>query len=505
MKVSHDTAPSRPRFGVLLLTLLGATALPLTAGAAPVVLTPASGNALTCSTVQMRSTAPGTWTLGTANAGNIVPTGVYTAPVKASVSSVNIQLTNPTANVSTQLQIATAFPSAPSVVPLGGNTNGIGNGAPFEHTFSNNGQRVYTVAQGAVSSATNWATNEIDVYVSNDGGQTFAPAYATGQAVKRGSVVRCATIAADAGNPDVAYLTYYATAPGTTTVGLSVSTDGGKTFATDYSLASSTSSPLAPTICPDVVSPSPDHVVVSFVNSSQNTVATWTSSTRGSGARDTSSAVPASTCHFLSNNLYDGPRLFANATGTVCLAYTSDPVWCSSNSELYIKCSKDSGATWTAASTLDQANGLQATHNPVFGAVSRNGTVAVSYLRHIGANDESIVRISTNGGASFGPGRPYPTELQMGVVASSTVTRPVVAWENDSTLWLAQTLNERNAPVLFVDKICDVNAGTIWSGPLKLGSYIGMSLLATGRGIVAGGYVPNQSRVAIGLANGVVH
>ena len=75
---------------------------------------------------------------------------------------------------------------------------------------------------------------------------------------------------------------------------------------------------------------------------------------------------------------------------------------------------------------------------------------------------------------------------------------PVLAWESDSILWLSQTLNAADAPVLIVDKTCDF--GTTWSGAVNAGAYEGTSLLSTSTGMVATGWVRGQtSTVTISL------
>src|ERR1039458_10178975 len=69
--------------------------------------------------------------------------------------------------------------------------------APFEHTFSGNGTRVYAAANGAPVGG---LVLESDVYVSSDSGKTW-----TAGAVYPTNKLSCANVAVDAGNPDVVY------------------------------------------------------------------------------------------------------------------------------------------------------------------------------------------------------------------------------------------------------------------------------------------------------------
>ncbi len=246
----RPAARSRARSCALVLTLLGTTALcaPHDAGAAGNAISPATGNVLTCSSVQFRSTTPvnaqwrSTTEWGTVGA----LTGLYSAPATAAnhptggVALLGLPGSSTLVFGSVNLPLATAFPSAVGTVPLNGNLRGINSTVPFEHAFTANGQQVYTVALNG--------TSEADVYVSNDGGLTFAAAYAhpISVAFAPGSPVtvkniKCATVAVDAGNSAFTYLATlgYGGSNGAAQVLLAVSSDGGKTYpaATTYVIA----------------------------------------------------------------------------------------------------------------------------------------------------------------------------------------------------------------------------------------------------------------------------
>ncbi len=172
---------------------------------------------------------------------------------------------------------------------------------------------------------------------------------------------------------------------------------------------------------------------------------------------------------------------------------------------LYLQCSSDSGATWTGQKLIATPTGVS-DHNPLFGSVSPSGKVAVSYL--VGTAPDVDVKIFPD--ATLATSTPrffnYPSALRTGIVAGAVTSRPVLAWEGDNVLWLAQSLNRSSSPNLIVDKLCDPSGTSpAWSGPVSVGSYIGTSLVSTGRGMVAGAYQPNVANYTIGLESGVVH
>jgi hypothetical protein len=525
---------SRARMGAVLLALLGATVLHAARDAGAVIppIMPPTGNVLTCSTVQFR--APGTTRpLWFTNQGSVDPlTGLYTAPTTAQGHpTTNVGFTGGFNPVTVGLPLATAFPGTVTTEPLAGNPNGINSSAPYEHALSSNGQRVYAAVTGPnVPNHSSPAT--VNVLVSSDGGQSF-PSMST---VTVGNV-NCATVAADPGNSNVAYLVSDASPAGWISVRVAVSTDGGKTFAAaqTYVVADNTNlyNGFASLDCPDVISPSPGHVVAAAVIPAPNgtsNIALWSSGNYGSTLGPSAASLPPSTSNptnpvnatsgisasntqtappstagFLSNNNYDGPRLFTNGNGVVCVGY--DTVAPNHGvSSLYLQCSRDSGAMWTPPKLISSPPNVTE-HNPLFGAISPSGKVAVTHLSQTGSTSEVMVTIFADASlTSVTRAMMYPTLSRNSVVPGSIPARPVLAWESDNVLWLAQTLNFHNSPVLVVDKLCDPSGPSpTWSGPVSLGGYVGTSLISTAGGMVAGGYLSGVSNVTIPLASNVVH
>ncbi len=246
--------------------------------------------------------------------------------------------TTPATQVSAQLQVATAFPGAQAVLPIGADDN-LAAG-PFEHQFAANGSSVYAVLPGPT--VTGDAVVEADIYASTDSGRTF-----TGPTRVHTGNLSCATIAVDPGNPNVVYLEYFAGHNDTTsntgmTLRLAVSTDGAKTFPTEYDIFDSTGEDAA-FLCPDLAAPSPNHVIVagasglvagsgqwhvtSFVSSNQgagigpvSTQGTIEITDGGTGSVDTNTAS-ASDCIISSNSGDTGPRVISNGSGIACLVY----------------------------------------------------------------------------------------------------------------------------------------------------------------------------------------
>lgn len=97
----------------------------------------------------------------------------------------------------------------------------------------------------------------------------------------------------------------------------------------------------------------------------------------------------------------------------------------------------------------------------------------------------------------------YPSTVRDALSPKSYTNAPVLQWQSDSVLWLAQTLNGSDNPILMIDKTCDL--GATWSGAVNAGSYRGTTLLSTARGMVATGWVQGHtSATTMALANGVI-
>jgi hypothetical protein len=473
--------------------------------AAPVAITPASTNVLTCSTLdfarQPASGSTGSWVVSPASAGSINSSGTYTAPlvVPTGKTSVDYIESAPVVHEAmAEITVATAFPGSPLAVPVSGNTNVMGH--PFEHQFAANGSSVYAVLTGPSG------TTEADVYESQDNGQTYnAP---TAYTILGGP--ECAAIAVDPVNPKLVYLAYIGgTTSNGVTLRLAVSVDGAKTFPEEYDLIDAVSN-LSSFLCPDVNAPAPNAVIVAGYSSlvpdgSKNHMATFVSMDVGKGigpvgkegipqgddqelGNDTN-AADLITCGIGSNGGGSGPRLASNGKGTVCTFSLYENCVNASQNGVTVQCSKNTGATWGSALTL--ANPAASTTSYPTGAISPSGKVAVTWVDSVvedgGSNDETFIAISENGGQAFGTPIQYPTALRL-ADGGGGPAYPVVSWENDDVLWLAQNRTVGSeALTTFVDKTCD--GGQSWSGSVNLGAYGNSSLFATTNGMFEGVYV----------------
>lgn len=484
-------------------------------------MTPATANVLTCDTLQFKETGGagnGSWSV--APAGSIDATsGLFTGPLTTPAApATTITYAETTASTTATVQLATAFLGAVATLPDSSNPDGIGTSSPFEHTFTANGSRVYTAVQNKGAGSTG-AFLEADLYVSNDSGATFTAGavYHTGN-LSPG----CVTAAVDAGNPDIVYLLYMAAhgdADAGTTVRLAVSKDGAKTFPTEYIIAD-TNDGLGTFGCPDVISPSADHVIVSgdIGNASSNSAWAGTFASGGDGATigpvgtegvagpanpamstadyaasDTNSGSAKMGCSFDGNGGGRGPRLATNGAGTVCVTYTGQADACKG---YFVQCSTDSGSTWTAPLSI----ATPTTNSNLYSAVSKSGNVALVWLASVAGQDEVMLAISKDGGKTFGTPVQYPSAVRKGPGGSGAYTgAPVVTWQTDNVLWLSQTLNGSDSPIILVDKTCDF--GTSWSGAVNAGNFEGTTLLWTTNGMVATGWMSGHgSAVTIPLA-----
>ncbi len=497
-------------------------------------VSPPTANVLTCDSLQLSAEGgAGTpvWSVTpSSGAGSVSSSGRYAAPTIAPASpGVTVTCTEGPQMASASLQVATGFPGGPVALPIGSNTGGPGTNVPFEHVFAANGSTIYAGMQGPLTnnSMGGQAYLDMEVYSSTDNGKTF-----TGPTQYHTGNLSCGTVAVDPGNSSVVYLVYTAghgdsTGNTGTTVRLAVSTDGAKTFPDEYVIVDSYND-LGNLICPDVSSPSPDHVIVTavggtWVNGQPTWAATWVSGNRGAdigpvagdagselanpdggtySASDTNGGT-AQSCNIASNGNGYSPRVFGNGKGDACIVYEYDgpcaPTYpSSSDGEIFVQCSTNSGATWTAPLPLAGPSNTAAKSHPT-GSVSPGGYVAVTWIDSVGddagtGQDQVFVAISKNGGTTFGKAIQYVLPPSLGL--SSTSGDPVVAWENDEVLWLSQTILIDNGPSILVDKTCD--DGATWSGAVSVGpgyatspfiGYAGSSLLATTAGMMVGGYI----------------
>jgi hypothetical protein len=483
-------------------------------------ITPTPVNVLTCDTLQFTETggaAGGVWSVAPATgAGSIATTGLYSAPTATPATpAATVSYAVGGASASASLTLGTAFVGALASVPINGNGNAV-PANPFEKIFSASGTQVYAGVLGPP--AASGAAEEVDVYASSDSGKTFTgpTAYHTGN-------VDCETVVADPGNPSVVYLAYLAghgdsTSNTGATLRLAVSTDAARTFPTEYVIVDSINS-QASLICPDIVAPSPGHVIVSGSRDNGSTpswIATFASGSQGTaigpvgmeGAfvdaatdpfvamTDTNSAA-TSACGIDDNGSAGSPRIVSNITGDACIVYQHiEDASCGALSDaIMVQCSANSGATWTAPVSVD-TNTVGNTYPTA--AVSPGGNVAVTYTKPVteeaGVYNETFVTISKDGGKTWSTPVQYPTASWRAIAGDNAAygfSQQALHWESDNILWLSATLVVGNSAVLVVDKTCDF--GATWSGAVTAGPYVAAGILGTGAGVATGGMVPSNA------------
>jgi hypothetical protein len=488
---------------------------------ATLAVSPTPTKVLTCDTLQFTETggaAGGVWSVGPAiGAGSVGTTGLYAAPTAVPASpDATVSYAVGGESASASLTLGTAFVGPVASVPINGNGFAV-PAKPFEKIFSTSGTQVYAGVLGPASAS--GASEEIDVFASSDSGKTFgAPtAYHTGD-------VSCGTVVADPGNPSVVYLEYLAghgdsTSNTGATLRLAVSTDGAKTFPTEYVLADSDNS-IASLICPDIVAPSAGHVIVSGAlggDSNPSWIGTFTSGSQGTaigpvgteGAfvdagtdpfvsmTDTNSGSKAA-CGIYADGSGGSPRIVSNTAGDACIVYQHiEDASCGALSDaVMVQCSANNGSTWTTPVSV-ATNTLGNTYPT--GAVSPGGNIAVAYTKPVteeaGVNDETFIVVSKDGGKTWSTAVQYPTASWLAVAGqnpASGLSQQALHWESDSILWMSATLVAGNAAILVVDKTCDF--GATWSGAVTAGPYVAGGILATGAGIAAGAIVTPNSQ-----------
>ena len=446
--------------------------------------------------------------------GGTPPTAVYTAPtgvpVGADAGATTATLTYTVNNVPStyDIDVATAFVGPPAILPVATVNANTFLTVPFERRFAASGSNVYAAFIDSAGMA-------IDVFASTDNGKTFVgTTYPTGQG-SFGSAGGSATVAVDPGNPAVVYLAYTTTLPNDNgngiTVRLAVSTDGAKTFPHEYVIAESGNFGTFPGYAtPDVVSPSPGHVIVTtigFVNAnsmvdegaevfaSGNQGANIGPESFGGGVGDAGLPLYGGTNRNLAPpycNRIDGDtggpigaRVFSNGQGSACIVYRVDTpsMNCLPSGGIIVQCSTDSGMTWSAPTTVTQPAGN--TNVLVTGAMSPSGNIALTWMDATtlgGTGPQTEVWLATSTVAAQVLGQPfktfqYPTASR--VAAAGTINAatslPTVQWQSDHVLWLSQTVS--TGGFVLVDKTCD--DGATWSGWVNAGPYTGSSLFVT--------------------------
>lgn len=487
-------------------------------------VSPSTAKVLTCDTQQFTASGPGstggTWSVApTSNAGKVSATGLYSAPTAMGALGNDAGVANATvsytatggASASGAVTYATAFLGTRGQVPIGMNGNAVPT-KPYDKTFAANGKSVYAAVPSTTDPVSH-GVDHVDIYASTDGGNTWgmgpASSYHTGNLGAGG----CAELAVDPVNANLVYLVYYAGHDDSTsntgaTMRLAVSTDGAKTFPTEYIIADDINS-MADLICPDVAAPSADHVIVAGVTYDSKTsthwVATFASANRGASlgpvggfgvqpdggngyfsTSDTNKGS-ASVCTIYDDGSGGTPRVYGSGTGKACITfqYAAGPkghTTCDGNGpgQMAVQCSADNGATWTPPSLFGSAN-VQNTQPTA--AVSPGGNVAVVYAQSDGKYDRLHVVISKDLGKTWSAPILYPAD-------SISLDLASLAWEGDNILWVTGRV-EGNAPSVLVDKTCDF--GATWSGAVNLPDQpAGLAL--TGSGVAAGSFISsNQS------------
>ena len=422
----------------------GGKAPPPDGGAVAVAITPQPTDVLTCSTVPFTATVTGTsdaqvtWSVASGQ-GTIDPSGTYTAPdVTPASPAVTVSATShadPSVSATTTpFTLGTAFPNSP--ISIGG-SNGTAADHPsiYQHAIASNGSRVYAVWAVGPMGQTNV---EAMLARSDDGGATWnTPVAAIATTItdaSSGNNLDCAAVAVDPANPDVVYA--IAVVNGKNALGetvetdengalvLAASTDGGQTFQT-HVLATDDAYD-----CADLVAPAPDEVVVEApgdgcASNAANPPAdmyVFSDASRGAGFAAGSGSGPylateqtdglyllqgpancSSDLTFDSNGGDNGsgqaiesPRMFTDGAGRLCITYVAAATATTGN--VYVQCSDDAGATFSAPVALAPALATHQFNQPI-GALGPNEQAAVAWT--VDATDLYIAT-SSDAGATFG-------------------------------------------------------------------------------------------------------
>jgi hypothetical protein len=455
-------------------------------------VSPASANLLTCKTASFTATVTGAtdtsvaWSVAPTPAGGSIGTdGTYSAPLavpaQGSATVTATSHADPLASASAHVALATIHPGTPAILPVvaGADTE------QYHHRVATGGSLGYAVRSNADANAS--ALSSVQVSVSTNGGSTWGASKNIFDADPTTVATVCASAAVDPGDPTTAYVLYFDDGVGCTssTSGtangsrwiLAVTKDGGTTF-TKHVLANGEA-----TQCPDVVAPSPGHVVVigAGVDSNDMYFTVFASATKGDdlvlpSSCQTPGFAPNATLfdtmfvHVGVNggNGYgaESPRLFSDGKGDVCVAFegtlpsgTVDVPW--------VSCSGDNGATWSTP--VQVSTDTSADAHLTQGAFGAGGEITVAWLQEDGTGaGSSTVRLATSPGlGSTGP-KPFgavqrrPQFVIPETMANAVPTNFTLAYEMD-VLVVAQGFGHDFTAHLVVDKTCDPNQ-TIWSG-----------------------------------------
>ena len=479
--------------------------------AAAVELEPAQGNRLTCTgkvTATVTDASPGvTWSTVPTGLGGADASDAWTAPnqtpAPARFTLTATSSAEPAAKASGSFTLATAFPSAITAIPSATTESPQSSlGGAYVHAAAARGQRVYTTwLSGDGAHAV-----ELHAVRSDDAGKTWnAPVtalHATTPEDAQAPEIGCASVAIDAENPDVVYVAADVSTWGNSvadsvlpgsgaggTTALLVSEDGGATFTTRVLKVTN----AGPGICPDLVSPAADTVVVSVPDPFDNPghyqgggtgIGIWSDAARGAGFADgtgedldyssngetgallnigASTNVQEGSAGGGSGGEWESPRLFTDGKGKLCITYTAwidDDGATADDTSAYVACSTDAGHTFTAPKKLESEGAAYA----AVGAIDDAGEVDVGWVAVADAARHVTLALSHDGGQTFGTPfePPFPANLDLGKFTGETWS-PSLAFDAQGILWLGYYVNDGQFyDRIFVDKSCD--HGTTWSG-----------------------------------------
>jgi hypothetical protein len=483
---------------------------------ASVTVAPAATNMLTCATQAFTATVTGSsntavsWSVKPEYAGGVDLDGTYTSPTvtpgQAEVEVVATSHADPSASGSSAVTLATAFPAAAEPIDGTTGTASLGGTGTYTHVVAARGSRVYAA----------WPDNSdptsvlLRVARSDDGGASWQPAVTAISArlllddPTPADGLECPAITIDASDPDVIYALAHVVGEnelgkpledgtsGPETQIFAVSTDGGASFTTQVLHVGAGGD-----VCADVASPAADTVVIASPGWSSCTpkgddardIFVWSDARRGKGfAKGSYSDAPVeyfangytsalddlagegcSAAHLwpladgatdASGDATESPRLFTDGTGEVCVTYVGHvkPGHGKEIPNVYVQCSTDAGATFTAPEPVDptaDVDGSSAT-----GALGPDGAIAILFTENgdaPGVLELAMEQVGT--GTGFSPLNPVPT-YPAPEGTPEPVQNPALAFDENGLLWLAY--RTASTGTLAVDKSCD--SGVTFSG-----------------------------------------
>lgn len=448
-----------------------------------VTVAPAPLDGLTCEAYDFTlSGATGTaaWSIAPNDPklGAIDAQGHYTAPIVTPASAFDVVGTVGASSGRSRVTLHTALPRVIS-------TAGISAHDIQTSAIASSGKRLYTASLEG--------TDVVKVNRSDDGGATWSDPTKINDTAA-GVVLGCVSVAVDAGNPDVVYVTYQALQNGGpfdktssindteagTTIALAVSEDKGATW-TNYVLVSQNNEGF----CASIVSAAADQVTVEFptddgVSETGDAIHmyTYVDGARGKGfatgelgpygyvaSGQSSPFVLAPITYVSSDGGDDGaefPTLFTGPGGKVCLSFWTSTMTTDYAYPLSVTCSADAGKTFGPISVVhDPAiNAPDGSQYPRHqrAAIGDDGKMAIVWDEPAGG---VYVSTSADGATWSSPQQLNHLDLD-GPGSPDAGHHPTVAWEG-GILWVAYQSNSLGGDdAIVVDKSCD--GGTTWSG-----------------------------------------